>query len=169
MPQDNWVKEVDFAGQWWDLYDMAVSPDGQNIFLLDYWDGSHRLRRLDAAGALVAEHVLSSRGYSMALSPDGSMVFINHRNVIRVMNLSGVVVRSFSGNFYAYGQIALHAASNRLYVADSQNNRISVFDAATGEALFDFGQSGPGALSYPLGLAITPAGDVVVGGGLFRD
>ena len=64
--------------------------------------------------------------------------------------------------------------NNRIYVTDSENNRVCVFDSS-GRYLFEFGQFGvaeplagiqptygPGSLNYPIGIECDDAGDVYV-------
>lgn len=59
--------------------------------------------------------------------------------------------------------MAVTAAHDRIYVADTNNARIQVFDN-TGAFLFAFGERGPetGRFLYPYGLVGTPDGELLV-------
>lgn len=60
--------------------------------------------------------------------------------------------------------MAVLTANGRIYVSDTNNTRIQVFDDASGAFLFSFGERGPeqGKFIYPYGLAADADGNIYV-------
>lgn len=65
---------------------------------------------------------------------------------------------SANGKFSSIGELGVSPDGHRLYVVDTNNRRVQVFDT-TGEFLFSFGSSGSGDGQFvsPRGLAVSPA------------
>jgi len=97
---------------------------------------------------------------------------------IMVYNRDGKFLRSIGGPtwFQRPVGVGVDADGHRIYVVDtggvsSQEHRVRVFDAQTGQHLFDFGKRGikPGEFNLPQAVAVAPDGMVyVVDGGNFR-
>lgn len=97
---------------------------------------------------------------------------------IMVYDRDGKFLRKIGGKdwFDRLTSVTVDAAGTRLYVVDiggvnSTRHRVRVFDARSGQHLFDFGKrgSGPGEFNLPRDLAIGKDGRLyVVDGGNFR-
>lgn len=116
--------------------------------------------------------------YNFKVGPDDRL-YIGGRNGIEIRERTGALVRKigygpsgsgdgqFSGTHYM--QIAVDTNGD-IYLLDEGNARVQVFDA-NGQYLRKFGEAGdgPGQLSIPMGLALSPGGRVVVTGGNFTN
>ncbi len=114
-------------------WDVAVGPDS-TLFVADTWN--HTLRKLDATGRVVL-----SWGEFGQFSPSDA-----------------------GGQAAFYGPRGLALGPNGwLYVADTGNKRIQVFDT-DGQYLFQWGGAGSlaGYLDEPVGIAVAPSGEVYV-------
>jgi DNA-binding beta-propeller fold protein YncE len=97
---------------------------------------------------------------------------------IQVYDRDGKYLRTLAGPdwFDRPSGIAVDAEGSRIYVVDgggvkSENHRVRVFDAKSGEHLFDFGKrgAGDGEFNLPRDIAIAPDGSLyVVDAGNFR-
>lgn len=97
---------------------------------------------------------------------------------VTVYDRSGKFLRSIADPawFNKPAGLAVDADGRRLYVVDiggvqSQEHRVRVFDAQSGEHLFDFGKRGnqPGEFNLPRDITVAPDGSLyVVDGGNFR-
>lgn len=85
------------------------------------------------------------------------------RNQVLVFDTSDRFVRSY-GKEGQFRPIDVAISNTRLYVSDSENNKIHVLDKVTGEVLFEFGGPGaePGKMAHPTSLALGPDGSVYV-------
>jgi hypothetical protein len=89
---------------------------------------------------------------------------------IEVFSHQGKFLRAFGSKGSGPGQmlrahgLAFSPDGTRLYVADVDNNRVSVFQPATGKFLFAFGKKGwrTGEFRDAHGIGVAPNGDVVV-------
>jgi len=114
-------------------WDVAVAPDGA-IYVADTWN--HRIQRLDSSGNLL--DAWGAFGQYKPEDPAGQGLFYGAR---------GVAVN----------------ASGRVYVADTGNKRVQVFEP-DGTFAFQWGGGGvvEGYLDEPVGVAFGPAGKVYV-------
>lgn len=98
---------------------------------------------------------------------------------VTVYDRDGKFLRSIAedpGWFNKPAGLAVDADGRRVYVVDiggvqSQEHRVRVFDAQSGEHLFDFGKRGsqPGEFNLPRDITVAPDGSLyVVDGGNFR-
>lgn len=97
---------------------------------------------------------------------------------VTVYNRDGKFLRSIAGPtwFNKPAGLAVDAGGQRVYVVDiggvqTQEHRVRVFDAQSGEHLFDFGKRGtqPGEFNLPRDIVVAPDGSLyVVDGGNFR-
>jgi uncharacterized protein (TIGR03663 family) len=120
-------------GTFCEPWDVAVAPDG-SVYVADTW--AHRIQHFTAEGEFLGEW--GSFGESQVGDPGGEGLF--------------------------YGPRALAVGPDgSVYVADTGNKRIQVFDAG-GTFLREFGGQGrsPGQLDEPVGLAFTPEGRLIV-------
>jgi DNA-binding beta-propeller fold protein YncE len=85
------------------------------------------------------------------------------RNMVLEFDTNDRFVRSY-GEDGQFRPIDVAITDTRLYVSDSENNKIHVLDRVSGESLFDFGGggSGPGKFVHPTSLAIGPDGSIYV-------
>ncbi len=98
--------------------------------------------------------------------------------VVKVYSRDGQYLRTLlhDGDIDRPSSVTVDPSGERMYVVDiggplSQNHRIRVYDATTGDHLFDIGKrgSGPGEFNLPRDVAIAPNGDLYVSdGGNFR-
>ncbi|MGC2457571.1 MAG: hypothetical protein WA435_06220 [Gallionellaceae bacterium] len=98
--------------------------------------------------------------------------------VVKVYTRDGQYLRSMlnPGDIDRPSSVTVDQNGERMYVVDiggplSENHRVRVYNAKTGEHLFDIGKrgSGPGELNLPRDVAIAPNGDLYVSdGGNFR-
>ena len=121
------------AGQFNMPSDVAVDAGG-HVYVADTWN--HRIQKFDAQG----RHLLTWGRYGQvpAEDPWGQGVFLGPQ---------GITI----------------APDGQVYVADTGNSRIQVFDAE-GQFLWEFGGagSGSGALAEPVGIAVSAGGEVFV-------
>jgi len=118
-------------------WDMTVSSDGA-IYVADTWN--HRIQKLDESGeALVAWGLFGQ--YSLDDGAIGQSAFYGPRGIV----------------------IGSDGDTERLYVTDTGNKRIQVFDSE-GRFSFQWGGGGimQGYLDEPVGIAIGPEGAIYV-------
>jgi uncharacterized protein (TIGR03663 family) len=176
-------------GQFNQPRDLAVSPDGTRIYVLDTQNGRIELFSADS-GELLAiwgdgdgdqvTLALTDNGlgpYGIASGPEG-LIYVadtwNHR--IEVVNPDGQVVRTFGefannedspdpnmnpGKFYGPRGVVVY--ENEVYVTDTGNERVEVFglDGSFHRAWGGTG-SAPNQFIEPVGIAVSPAGQVFV-------
>ena len=160
---------------------VAWSPDGERIAAVDR--NNHRIQLLDAeSAAFVGRFGGPSSGAALgqfnnptgvAYSPDGTLLAVADMRNNRVQVLyaangtaSGALGSAglLAGQFNGPSSVAFVPLPPplpiHLAVADSLNNRIQIFDAATGEFVLKFGQQGTanGSFSYPTSVDYSPDG-----------
>ena len=120
-------------GQFKEPWAVAVAPD-QSIYVADTWN--HRVQHLDPDGAAIKTWGAEGNTNGQAEGNEG--VFFGPRGI-------------------ATGQ------DGRVFVADTGNKRIQIFDDA-GTFVSQFGGSGlqPGQLDEPVGIATDAQGNIVV-------
>lgn len=168
---------------------LAVSPDGSRIFVLDTQNGRIQVFAADTGDLLgiwgdgdgdQVSLALTDNGlgpYGMVAGPEG-LIYVadtwNHRIV--VIDPDGQVIRTFGefgnnedspdpqlnvGAFYGPRALAIYA--DEIYVADTGNERVEVF-GLDGSFRRAWGGTGsePNQLLEPVGIAISPDGQVFV-------
>ena len=167
---------------------IAVSPDGEQIFVVDM--GNARIEYFDALGTFIdswGDSDSSDLGLAktdsglgptgIAVGPDG-LIYVadtwDHRVVI--LDNTGRIVREFGqfadtadapeasveqGSFF--GPRAIAIANDEIYVVDTGNERVQVF-GLDGTFIRAFGGAGslPDQLLEPVGIAIDADGRVFV-------
>ncbi|MGC4190089.1 MAG: SMP-30/gluconolactonase/LRE family protein [Thermomicrobiales bacterium] len=177
-------------GQLNDPTGIALSPDGQTIYVVD--SGNLRLQRYGIDGKFIGAWDSSSdqagqfatafgQGPQGATVDENGLIYVadtwNHRVVI--FDPQGAMVRELgqrgvqadtmdspdpnvdTGRFYGPRGIAV--SNGEIYITDTGNERVQVF-AADGTFLRTFGGTGSeaGKLREPTGIAIGPDGNVYV-------
>ncbi|MGH2542021.1 MAG: flippase activity-associated protein Agl23, partial [Ardenticatenaceae bacterium] len=159
--------------------DVAVLPDG-NIAVAD--SGNHRIRILQPDGEVVnefgefgSEPGQFNEPWGIAAAPDGTIYVAdtwNHR--IQHLGQEGEVLHVWGRNgdtggelgepgvFYGPRDVAVDA-EGRVYVTDTGNKRLQVFDAE-GNFLNQVGGTGieAGRLAEPVGVSVAPDGTIWV-------
>ncbi len=160
-------------------HDVAVLPDGA-LAVAD--SGAHRIRIVQPDGTLLsefgtfgAEPGQFNEPWGIAAAPDGTLYVAdtwNHRvqhldtegRVLHVWGTFGETQGQLGepGLFWGPRGIAVDEAGD-VYVADTGNRRVQVFDAE-GTFLRQFGGGGAelGLLAEPVGIAVAPDGSVWV-------
>lgn len=143
--------------------DMAVSPDGSRVYLLD--DFKNSLTIIDAATKSVAAKIdVAERSTHFVMSPAGDLLFVSARRSVDVIDTaSGSRVRRipFAGS---PADIEISPDGSRIYVVDVKTARVRVIDTATGTALGSV-KTRP----EPGYLAITPDGSQLYAMGFIGD
>jgi DNA-binding beta-propeller fold protein YncE len=162
---------------------LAIAPDG-SLYVAD--SNNHRIQKFDASKFLLAFGTYSgpnnpnpppgtfNEPWGIAVGPDGSVYVAdtwNHRiqkfdpngNFLKAWGTAGQTdMNGQTGIFWGPRDVAV-GKDGRVYVTDTGNKRIQVFDA-DGVFLTQFGGAGvePGRLDEPVGLAIDPSDNLVV-------
>ncbi len=168
-----------------DPHGIALARDG-SIFIAD--TNNNRIEHFDSAGNVI--NTIGSYGESdkseaplgtlnqpwdLALSPDGQFLYVvdtwNHR--IEKFSTDGTAISAWGGPMYQppandpfglWGPRGIAVdGQGRVYVADTGNKRIIVYDGS-GNYITQFGGAGldPGKFDEPVGLAIDDQGNLYV-------
>ena len=124
---------------------LALS-DGGRLFVCDY--GNKRIQSWQLSdGSYLGLFQVDSNPNCVAIGPSGDQLFVSlDSNKIQVIGMDGQPIRSIGmGEGSRYGQLntPVGLAFNShgdLLVGDSNNKRISVFEASSGEFVTNFGQ-----------------------------
>jgi len=144
---------------------LAIAANG-TIFVAD--TGNERVARFTTSGDYLGSRTDAGPVVGIAVTPDGSRLYVNDKRYIRVLDAAGAVITEFGGlgnklgKLAAPQQITLDAAGN-LWVADRGNNRVQQF-GPNGERLLTFGARGigPGQFINPTGVSIDCHGTLTV-------
>lgn len=158
----------------------VFAPDGRFVrewgsYCALYEDGQPGCVDPDGPGPLPLGAGQFNEPWGIAVGPDGSVYVAdlwNHR--IQQFTADGRFVRAWGafyrvaadpreqpGMFFGPREVVVHG--DRVYVADTGNKRIQVFDRE-GRFVTAWGGAGiaPGQFDEPVGLAVLPSGDLVV-------
>ncbi|MFH0777466.1 MAG: 6-bladed beta-propeller, partial [Candidatus Eisenbacteria bacterium] len=150
------------------LMDIAVDRKG-NIYAVDM--GNDRVQKFDAAGNFLFSWGVRGDGPGEFNEPRG--IAVDRRGDVCVIDTWNHRVQKFSpeGKFLSawtspsglYGPRGIAAGNARVYVADSGNGRIEVFDTK-GRHRASWGKRGssPGEFAEPVGVAVDGRGFVYV-------
>lgn len=156
----------------------STNPPGK---ITQYVAGSGQVGQFDVPGFVETPGIgFNLQVSDIAVDPTGSTIFValSERSIgggggdrILQLALDGTLIQEFGGTGSGNGQFKLDFSSGisltpdlRLYVADSGNNRVQVFDALTGTYLAQFGTagSGNGQFNHPGDVAVDDLGNVWV-------
>ena len=161
-----------------------LTPDGAALIFADL--GSNSIRKIDLATDAVTTLVSGLSGpQGVKVAPDGTAAYVSERGTnahrIRKLDLASNDITTLAGSssaqfadgvgtaasFSSPAHMAISPDGDKLFVADSGNNRIRMIDIATHEVTTLAG-SGNGeqvdgtgtaaTLLYPMGVAISPDG-----------
>ena len=158
--------------------DVAITPADlgatPKVFVAD--TGNHRVQRFDRNGAF--EMAFGNRGPvegafrgpgGIAVSSAGEVwVADTDNNRLQAFDLDGRFLRAAGGEGAGLGKLSsphgLEVEGARVYVADTGNARISVYDAASGSAIGSFGEpaAGVAGLAEPRDLSFGAGGRIFV-------
>jgi tripartite motif-containing protein 71 len=144
---------------------LAITPGG-TIYVAD--TGNERIARFTIGGRYLGSRTDAGPAVGIAVTPDGSRIYVNDKRYIRVFDPSGAVITEFGGlgrtlgKLSAPAQMTLDAAGN-LWVADRGNNRVQQF-GPDGERLLTFGERGigPGQFINPSAVSVDCRGTLTV-------
>ena len=125
------------------------------------WDlETGRARRLGARG----ETILAKPVAVAVDEGEGVYVADTDRGEVVAFDPGGVAVRRFKVARDDFKPVAVAVAERRLYVADIRGHRVEVFSTDDGTHIDGFGGVGsePGTFYFPMGLAVTPDGGLLV-------
>ncbi|HEX5222317.1 MAG TPA: chitobiase/beta-hexosaminidase C-terminal domain-containing protein [Verrucomicrobiae bacterium] len=123
-------------------YDVAVSPDGTEIAVSD--SGNHRIQRFSAAnGAFLETFGTSGSGVGQFSTPKGLtydargyLYIVDSGNSRVVLVFSSDVIGTSGSSGIALGQfqgpLNLSVGSRGIYVGETGNNRVQIFDPVNG-------------------------------------
>jgi uncharacterized repeat protein (TIGR01451 family) len=178
-------------GRFGGVYDVSVGPD-RKIYVGDL---NGKIQVYTASGAFVSAVQVPTSPFSIAVGSDGRLLDSNFfEDVVRVLSPTGQLLFSLGGGprcnlstggncvdpdgpgplqpgdgqFVNQGGVAFDS-NGRIFVADTGNSRVQVFDAA-GRFLFKFGRNGgngslgagDGEFRYPGGVAVDAGGRIYV-------
>jgi DNA-binding beta-propeller fold protein YncE len=142
-------------------FDVAVSPDGQEIAVSD--SGNNRIQTFDTTGSFLASFGQYGNGFGQLNQPKG--LAYDARGVLYIIdsgnNRVGVSLSSdiigtsgVAGNGLGQfqGPMNLGIGQRGFYIVDTGNNRVQLFDAKTG------GVGDPPELLKPRGVLSTESG-----------
>lgn len=130
-------------GQFNGPFDVAVTPDGEKIYVSD--SANHRVQQFTKTGAFVDSFGQQGSGSGQFNTPKGlacdelgALHIVDAGNNRIVRALDSMVVWTGGSAGTALGQfqsaVNLSAGSRGLYVADTGNNRLQVFNPLAGSA-----------------------------------
>lgn len=152
---------------------VAVSPDGETVFVSGAQSGKvYRFAR-QADGALEELEPWSFKGFlsTLALSADGSLLYVLSNSNSRVWQLdaeTGEVLGELAAQIYPYG-LVVAPDGQRVYVSNAGGDDISVLDFSlldpeTGDPSTGLGAGGLGEVALiptdlnPMGMALDATG-----------
>jgi tripartite motif-containing protein 71 len=144
---------------------LAITPGG-TIYVAD--TGNERIARFTTSGDYLGSRTDVGPAVGIAVTPDGSRIYVNDKRYITVYDAAGTDLTRFGGLGKNLGKLAspqqmtLDGAGN-LWVADRGNNRIQQF-GPNGERLWMFGSRGIllGEFINPTGVSIDCHGTLTV-------
>ncbi|HEY4723009.1 MAG TPA: NHL repeat-containing protein, partial [Anaerolineae bacterium] len=169
-------------GQMMAPHGIAVAPDG-SIYVADSLN--HRVVKFDQQGQFIVsfggpnpdtQPGLFREPWGVAVAPDNSLYVADTWNYrMQKFTPDGALIQVWGvntdtigtaiggeGGFYGQRGVAIDA-TGRVFVADTGNKRVQIFDA-NGQFISQFGGGGlqPGQLDEPVGIAVDPKGNSVV-------
>jgi DNA-binding beta-propeller fold protein YncE len=129
---------------------LAWSPDAQQIYVSDPRVGSVFI--YDSTATLTGELKTPGKPLGVAVHPLGDIYVGNDKfDVVEVYNPAGLPTATIGAGTLLMPNDLAFDENGLLYVVDSKQNRVEVFDPATGVSLRVIGV---GQLSFPSALAI---------------
>lgn len=154
QPALRFVKPVDVC-----VADSGLIVGDGALAALLFWNGSDG--SLAAARADIAPQAISA----MATAPNGDILVADAASatVMRVDAAGRVATRYASPQGAAFRPGGVAAVGDEIWITNAAAHRIEIFDAAGAwKRAFGTRGRGPGEFGMPLGIAVTPSGDVAV-------
>jgi len=176
-----WGRRGNGPADFWHPSDVAVSPDGRFVYVVDA--GQRRVKRFEIEALCLitpactpVSHEWGGRGKGpglfqeptgLAIDRQGSVYVVDRgASEVQVFDPDGTWLRTIGGPGHDSGSLlqptdAAVAPDGRLWVADTLNDRISVF-SPDGKAERVMGDVGGRKFYNPTGIAIAPDGSYIV-------
>lgn len=165
---------------------IAFSHVSKEVFISDKW--KHCIHVFDSDGNFIRQLGRKGKGFGHFISPEGiatdrfGRIYVadtcNHR--VQILDSDGVFLREVGvvssetlqdgrrftkSEFNEPSGVAASLDGSRVYVVDTGNHRIKVFDGATGERILMFGSRGQhkGQFESPECIAVDAEGFILVG------
>ncbi len=147
-------------------YPARVSPDGGGgIYVTD--PPMNQVIQLDAAGGTVAVFSIPEKPVGIALHPNGNIYVSRADGVVGIYDAAFTMLGALDPvpmTMVAPNDIAIHALTGEIYVADGAAHHVFVFNGATGILTRYWGIRGSGMAQFvtPQSIAIDPVLDHVI-------
>ncbi len=155
--------------------DVAIAPaaDDSDFYVVD--QGSNRIEEFSSAGAFVTSWGTSGTaagdldGPSGIAFTSGGDVWVTNEtdDLVQEFTASGTYVTGFgssgsaTGDFSAPQGIAIDQTTGDIFVADFGNDRVQQF-SSFGAYIAEFSTTSYGSLSSPIGVAVSPDGELYI-------
>jgi len=146
-----------------------------NIYINDR--RNFRIQKFDATGQFLSMWGSKGTGPGQFFESDGIEIAPDdtlwvagyHNNDIQHFDSSGTLIERWQGRISGPGEFfdvkGIGVSNGMFFAVDGNNQRVQVFDSASGDFLWEFGERGQGdatVFNFPRALAIGPSGDIYI-------